>query len=173
MRIALGADHRGARTVEQVASLLRGDGHTVWVWPAGQPGQSSDYPDAAWHVGRRVAAGEADAGVLICGTGIGMSIAANKIPGVRAALAHDELTAQMSRGHNNANVLCLSADLLGQRLIEAIVRVWVETPFEGGRHERRVAKIGLIEHGSDPAGMGQPSQGAPGGASKGGARVAS
>jgi ribose 5-phosphate isomerase B len=79
-----------------------------------------------------------------------MSIAANKVKGVRAAVVHDELTAQISRSHNDANVLCLSADLLGQRLIEGIVEVWIKTPFEGGRHARRVGKIKAIEDGKDP-----------------------
>ena len=109
-----------------------------------------DYPEPAWHVGKAVASGKADMGLLICGTGIGMSIAANKVKGVRAAVAHDELTAQISRSHNDANVLCLSADLLGQRLIENIVEVWLKTPFEGGRHARRLHKITAIEEGKDP-----------------------
>ena len=101
-------------------------------------------------MGKAVAEGRADLGLLICGTGIGMSIAANKIPGVRAAVVHDELTAQISRSHNDANVLCLSADLLGHRLIEQIVETWIKTPFEGGRHARRVHKIEAIERGEDP-----------------------
>jgi ribose 5-phosphate isomerase B len=89
--------------------------------------------------------------VLICGTGVGMAIAANKVKGVRAAVVHDELTAEISRSHNDANVLCMSADLLGQRLIEKIVDVWIATPFAGGRHARRVHKIEAIERGDDPA----------------------
>ncbi|RMD62319.1 MAG: RpiB/LacA/LacB family sugar-phosphate isomerase, partial [Planctomycetota bacterium] len=92
----------------------------------------------------------ADRGVLICGSGIGMCIAANKVKGVRAALVSDELSAEMSRRHNDANVLCLAADLLGDRLIERIVEIWLATPFEGGRHARRVAKIAAIERGEDP-----------------------
>jgi ribose 5-phosphate isomerase B len=109
-----------------------------------------DYPEPAWHVARAVAGGQADMGLLICGTGIGMSIAANKVKGARAAVVHDELTAQISRSHNDSNVLCLSADLLGQRLIENIVEAWLKTPFQGGRHERRVRKIKAIEEGKDP-----------------------
>jgi len=101
-------------------------------------------------VGKAIATGDAERGVLICGTGIGMCIAANKVKGVRAALAHDELTAQISRTHNDANVLCLSADLLGQRLIEKIVESWLATPFQGGRHERRLKEIAAIEEGKDP-----------------------
>lgn len=151
MNIAIGADHRGEKTIEPLNLLLQTEGHDVWLAPACPVGQSCDYPDRAWQICHRVASGQADRGILICGSGIGMSIAANKIDGVRAALVHDELTAQMSRGHNDANVLCLSADLLGQRLIESIVRVWLSTPFDGGRHDRRVRKIALIEQGVDPS----------------------
>jgi len=148
MRIAMSADHRGAAAARQVADRLRGEGHQIELVDAG--GQMVDYPEPAWQVGKAVADGKADVGLLICGTGIGMSIAANKVKGVRAAVAHDELTAQISRSHNDANVLCLSADLLGQRLIENIVDVWLKTPFEGGRHARRLHKITAIEDGKDP-----------------------
>ena len=104
-------------------------------------------------LGHAIASGQADRGILLCGSGIGMSIAANKVKGVRAALVHDELTAEMSRSHNDANVVCMSADLLGQKLIEKIVEIWLTTPFQGGRHERRVKKIHAIENGVDPASM--------------------
>src|SRR4030095_10799557 len=116
-------------------------------------GAAVDYPEPAYLVARTIADGKAELGLLICGTGVGMSIAANKVRGVRAAVVHDELTAQISRSHNDANVLCLSADLLGQRLIEGIVDVWIKTPFEGGRHARRVNKIKAIEEGKDPTGI--------------------
>lgn len=149
MRIAMSADHRGAAAAKQVADRLKGEGHTIEL-VGDVAGQVVDYPEPAWQVGKAVADGKADLGLLICGTGIGMSIAANKVKGVRAAVAHDELTAQISRSHNNANVLCLSADLLGQRLIENIVEVWLKTPFEGGRHARRLHKITAIEDGKDP-----------------------
>ena len=89
--------------------------------------------------------GEADRGILICGTGLGMCIAANKFHGVRAAPCHDDLTAEMSRRHNDSNVLCLSADLLGERLIGRMIELWLATPFEGGRHARRVEKIAALE----------------------------
>lgn len=149
MRIAMSADHRGAAAARQVAERLRSQGHTIEI--VGElGGQVVDYPEPAWQVGKAVADGRADMGLLICGTGIGMSIAANKVKGVRAAVAHDELTAQISRSHNDSNVLCLSADLLGQRLIENIVEVWLKTPFEGGRHARRLNKIIAIEEGKDP-----------------------
>src|SRR5439155_8891359 len=113
------------------------------------PGSSDsvDYPDFAYEVAGAVSARRVDRGVLICGTGIGMCISANKVRGVRAAPCHDSITAEMSRRHNDANVLCLSADLLGPDLIERMVRIWLETPFEGGRHARRVEKIQRYEAG--------------------------
>lgn len=152
MKLSLGADHRGATALKQLADRLRGQGHQVEV--IGATGSDPvDYPDAAFAVGRRVQSGAAERGILICGTGLGMCIAANKLDGVRAVVVHDELTAQLSRGHNDANVLCMSGDLLGQRLIEKITDVWLATPFEGGRHERRVKKISMIESGQDPAKM--------------------
>lgn len=151
MRIAISADHRGAQAVDQVAAKLRKDGHDAAVHGNCGAGTVCDYPDNAYIVAKAVSEGRADVGILVCGSGIGMSIAANKLAGVRAALVHDELTAQIARSHNNANVLCLSADLLGQRLIEKIVDVFIQTPFEGGRHARRVGKISLIEQGKDPS----------------------
>lgn len=150
MKIALSADHRGYAAVDALADKLRREGHEVQTFGDSSAGVS-DYPERAFLVGRAVAGGQADVGVLVCGTGIGMSIAANKIKGVRAAVVHDELTAQLSRSHNNANVVCLSADLLGQRLIEKIVGVWLATEFEGGRHTRRIRKIAAIENGQDPS----------------------
>lgn len=150
MKIVMGADHRGATAVQTVAEKLKRDGHDVRILGVCD-GRTCDYPDNAYLVGKAIAAGEADFGILICGTGVGMAIASNKIPGVRAAVVHDELTAQISRSHNNANVLCLSGDLLGVRLIEKIVDQWLRTPFEGGRHARRVNKIALIEQGIDPS----------------------
>ncbi len=104
-----------------------------------------DYPDVAAAVAQAVSRGEADRGILICGTGIGMSIAANKFRGVRAAVCYNEVAAEMSRRHNDANVLCLSGEFLGVQATESLVRIWLETPYEGGRHARRVAKISEIE----------------------------
>jgi len=150
MKIALSADHRGAGAARQLADRLRSSGHEVEVM-GNLTGDSTDYPIQAYLVGRSVTEGRSHRGVLVCGTGLGMCIAANKVKGVRAALAHDELTAQISRTHNDANVLCLSADLLGQRLIEKIVEVWVGTEFSGGRHARRLKEIEAIEEGRDPA----------------------
>ena len=94
---------------------------------------------------RRVSNGDVDRGILICGTGLGMAIAANKFPGVRAAPCHDDLTAELSRRHNDLNVLCLSGDMLGERLVDRLVEIWLNTPFEGGRHARRVRKIDQLE----------------------------
>ena len=107
--------------------------------------RSVDYPDYAAQVSEAVSAGRAARGVLLCGTGIGMSITANKFPGVRAALVHDVTTARMSRLHNDANVLVLGGGLLGERLLRDIVEVWFATEFEGGRHQRRLDKITAVE----------------------------
>jgi ribose 5-phosphate isomerase B len=150
MRIALGSDHRGSSAIKQLADTLDREGHKVQIM-GGQSDAATDYPEPAFAVGKAIADKGADLGILICGTGIGMSIAANKVKGVRAAVAHDELTAQLSRSHNDANILCLSADLLGQRLIEKIVATWIATEFGGGRHARRIHKIEAIEQGKDPS----------------------
>jgi len=144
MKIAISSDHRGRDAVRHLADRLRDAGHNVTSLVGDDDGPS-DYPDKAAQVGRSVSSGQTEAGILICGTGIGMSIAANKVPGIRAAAVHDELTARLSRSHNNANVLCVSADLLGERKIDEIVDTWLRTDFEGGRHERRVEKIGKLE----------------------------
>lgn len=145
MRIALGADHRGCSVARHLARTLEKAGHEVIV-PTELSEESVDYPDYAAAVGRAVVSGQADRGVLACGSGIGMSIAANKVRGVRAALVHDELSAQRSRAHNNANVLCLAADLDSPAMMDRLVSVWLETDFEGGRHQRRVEKIAAIEN---------------------------
>lgn len=150
MNIGIGADHRGANTARLLADRLKSLGHEVRLYSP-LTGDTSDYPIPAYSVGTAVAEHQVERGVLICGTGIGMCIAANKVHGVRAAVVHDELTAEISRTHNDANILCLSADLLGQRLIESIAERWLTTPFQGGRHERRLAEIKLIEEGKDPA----------------------
>ncbi len=153
MKLAVGADHRGTEAVTRILQHLRDLGHEVEVL-ADLNASCIDYPDSAWRVGKAVADGRVDRGVLICGTGIGMSMAANKVPGVRAALVHDELTAEMSRAHNDANVLCVPADLVGQKLIERIVDIWLTAEFVGGRHARRVRKIAAIEAGQEPSTIG-------------------
>jgi ribose 5-phosphate isomerase B len=144
MKIAVGSDHRGFDVKRRVVTLLQQMGHEPEdVGAAGK--ESVDYPDFAFLVAKAVSEGRADRGILVCGSGIGMCIAANKVKGVRAAPCHDNITAEMSRRHNDANVLCLSADLLGGELIERMIRIWLDTPFEGGRHARRVEKITQIE----------------------------
>jgi len=148
--IAIGSDHRGAAAASQILETIKNLGHNGFIVDACDD-QPCDYPEKAWQVGHEVTSNNADRAVLICGTGIGMSIAANKINGLRAALVHDELTAQLSRSHNDANVLCLSADLLGARLMDKIVEVWIKTPFDGGRHQRRIEKITEIEQGHNPS----------------------
>jgi ribose 5-phosphate isomerase B len=144
MQVAVGSDHRGYRLKERIVGLLRSQGHHVEdVGPVGDG--CVDYPDFASAVAEKVSRREVERGILICGTGIGMAIVANKYRGVRAAPCHDELTAEMSRRHNDVNVLCLSADMLGERLVDRLVVTWIKTEFEGGRHARRVDKIDHIE----------------------------
>jgi ribose 5-phosphate isomerase B len=150
MRIAIGNDHRGAPVARALEQQLVAEGHEI-IAMGDTNGTQCDYPDSAWRVTQAIRRGEADRGILICGTGIGMAIAANKVEGIRAALALDELSAQLSRSHNDANVLCMSADLLGQTLVKRIVDVWMKTDYEGGRHARRLAKISRIERGEDPS----------------------
>jgi ribose 5-phosphate isomerase B len=155
LRIALAADHRGHRVKERVAIQLAERDCEVLDMGTNSA-RSCDYPDLAFPAAKAVAEGRADRAILVCGSGIGMTICANKVPGIRAALCHDELTAQMSRRHNNANVLCLASDVLGEELIRRIITSWLETDFEGGgRHERRVRKITWIEHGKDPSGYNE------------------
>jgi ribose 5-phosphate isomerase B len=145
MRIAVGSDHRGFVIKQKIIELLRRlEQEVIDAGPANQ--ESVDYPDVASVVAQKVSKKEVDRGILICGTGIGMSIAANKFTGVRAAPCHDDLTAEMSRRHNDLNVLCLSADMLGERLIDRMVEIWIKTEFEGGRHARRIEKIGELEN---------------------------
>jgi ribose 5-phosphate isomerase B len=144
MKIVIGSDHRGVEIKRRLVDVIRSMGHDLLDIGA-QEAESVDYPDYANEVGKRVGKGEMDRGILICGTGIGMSMAANKVRGVRAAACQDLLTAEMSRRHNDANVLCLSADLLGEDQMAQMIRIWLETPFEGGRHARRVEKITRIE----------------------------
>ena len=145
MRIAVGSDHRGFAIRSKVIELLQRLGHEVEDVGTFTP-DAVDYPDIASLVAPKVSRGEVDRGILVCGTGLGMCIAANKFSGVRAAPCHDDLTAEMSRRHNDTNILCLSADLLGERLIDRMIELWLSTSFEGGRHARRVAKITELEH---------------------------
>ncbi len=144
MRIAIASDHRGYHLKEKLASLLQSKGHEV-IDEGTSITESVDYPDFAALVARKVSDQSAERGILICGTGIGMAVTANKFPGVRAAPCTDEVTAEISRRHNDLNVLCLSADMLSPRSVERMVDLWLKTEFEGGRHSRRVEKIHEIE----------------------------
>jgi ribose 5-phosphate isomerase B len=149
MKITLGSDHRGVHAKARLVQILAQLGHTVSD-EGTHDTTSIDYPDVAAQVSRKVSQGEMDRGILICGTGIGMCITANKFPHVRAATCHDEVTVDLCRRHNDVNVLCLSADALNDSRMERLVRLWLETPFEGGRHSRRVEKIGEIERAELP-----------------------
>ena len=144
MRIAIGSDHRGVHIKAKLVANLQSAGHDVC--DVGAHGdQSVDYPDFAQMVCNRLANKESDRGILMCGTGIGMAITANKFPGIRAANCFDEVMAEMCRRHNDVNVLCLPGDLIGNRPIDDLVRIWLTTEFEAGRHARRVSKIADIE----------------------------
>jgi len=145
MRIAVGSDHRGVEMRRKILAFLAGLGQEAIDVGTEESGPV-DYPDIAAAVAGLVSRGEVDRGILICGSGLGMCIAANKFPGVRAAPCHDDLTAEMSRRHNDLNVLCLSGDILGERLVDRMVAIWLKTDFEGGRHARRVQKITALEH---------------------------
>lgn len=144
MKIAVASDHRGFVVKGKILTMIADLGHEAVDFGTDSP-ESVDYPDFAEKAARAVSEKRADRGILICGTGMGMCITANKLPGVRAATCHDDLTAEMSRRHNDANVLCLSADLLGDRLVNRMVEIWLRTEFEGGRHARRIEKIARIE----------------------------
>lgn len=150
MKIAVANDHRGVKAVEQVKAIIAQLNHEC-VDMGSSDETPVDYPDAAFRAARAVAEANVDRAILVCGTGIGMSIAANKVDGVRAALCYDELNARISRQHNDANVLCLSGDLLGSNALRSVVEIWLETDFAGGRHQRRVNKITAIEQGKDPS----------------------
>ena len=149
MKIAIGSDHRGFEAKEQIKAIITELGHEYIDFGVGS-NSPVDYPDVAYVVARAVSKGQAERGILACATGIGMCIAANKIKKIKAALCHDELSATISRDHNDANVLCLSGDQIGDVLLRKIVEVWLDTEFSGGRHLRRVKKIDAIEEGKDP-----------------------
>jgi len=153
MKVAVGSDHRGFDTKQQIKAIATELGHECIDVGTGDS-NPVDYPDLAYLAARAVSANEVDRAILVCATGIGMSMAANKVDGIRAALCHDELSAQISRDHNDANVLCLSADQMGAVLLRKMVEVWLNTEFSGGRHERRVRKIQAIEEGRDPREIG-------------------
>jgi ribose 5-phosphate isomerase B len=143
-RIAIGADHAGYELKEHLVRTLKDLGHEVEDFGTASA-ETVDYPPICAAVGRAVARGEADRGIVLGGSGQGEQIAANKVPGVRAALCHDILLARLSRQHNDANVLAMGGRFVAPALADEIVQVWLATEFDGGRHERRVAQIGEIE----------------------------
>jgi ribose 5-phosphate isomerase B len=142
--IAIGCDHAGVQLKATIKELLASRGLDVKDFGTNDEA-SVDYPDYAEMVGGAVVRGEAERGILICGTGVGISISANKIEGVRAALCADTFTARMSREHNDANVLCLGARVLGAGLALDVVAAWLDAEFAGGRHQRRIDKISALD----------------------------
>ena len=145
MQIALGSDHAGRLLRAEIAKHLGKSGHTV-LDVGTYTAESVDYPHYAVLVAQKITAGEALLGIAICGTGLGVSMAANRIAGVRAALCTDEFTARMSRAHNNANVLCMGERVVGVGLACSIVDTFLATQFEGGRHARRVDQLTALEN---------------------------
>ena len=149
MKILVACDHRGVKASKQVKAMIAQLNHECVDFGCDNE-QPVDYPDIAYLAAKAIAEQQADRAILICGTGIGMSITANKVKGIRAALCFDELNAKISRQHNDANILCLSGDLLGDSALRKIVETWLSTAFVGGRHQRRVNKIRAIEEGRNP-----------------------
>lgn len=142
--IALASDHGGLRLKQAICQLLKQ--RDIEFFDFGVADESSvDYPDYALKVAEAIAAGKNERGILICGTGIGMSIAANKVKGIRAALVHDEFTARMSKEHNNANILVLGGRVLDEKTATRLVEIWLDSCYEGGRHQGRLDKIHQIE----------------------------
>ena len=149
MRIAIGCDHRGLNLKKTITELLSGLGHDCEDYGCYDT-SPVDYPDIAFKATESLVQGKADHAILICGTGIGMSIAANKVPGVRAARCQDTFSAKRSRAHNDANVLCLGEEIVGEGLAKDIVTTYLATDFEGDRHARRLDKIRALEAGKLP-----------------------
>ena len=146
MKLAIGNDHAGVEMKNQIMAFLREKGYEVINIGNDDPtDRGDDYPIYGYGVARLVAAGEADLGICICGTGVGISLAANKVPGIRACVCSDPYTAQLSRRHNNTNVLAFGARVVGIELAKMIVSQWLEASFEGGRHQRRIDMITEIE----------------------------
>tara|TARA_R110000824_G_scaffold306044_1_gene493728 strand:- start:402 stop:839 length:438 start_codon:yes stop_codon:yes gene_type:complete len=144
MRITIASDHRGFKLKERIFLQLANLGHSVSN--AGPFTEDSvDYPDFAAVVATEISDGRADRGILVCGTGIGMAITANKFPSIRAASCMNELSAKLSRQHNDLNVLCIGADLLSVTEVDKIVKIWIETKFQGDRHQRRINRIHQYE----------------------------
>ena len=151
LRISIASDHRGIHIKARLVQTLTASGFTV-LDEGTDSEQSVDYPDFARIVANKVSQGEVDRGILICGTGIGMSIAANKFAGVRAASCYDEVMVEMSRRHNDVNILCVPGDMIGHRPIDELVLMWLNTDFDGGRHVQRIQKITELEVRGDSPG---------------------
>ncbi|GHT21890.1 ribose 5-phosphate isomerase B [Planctomycetales bacterium] len=145
MEILLASDHRGINVRALILDYLLEQRQCSVLMINDEFPENADYPDIAARVARSVSGGEAERGILICGTGIGMAVVANKFPGIRAASCHNAVVAELSRKHNDSNVLCLSGDLLDERSSIEIVTAWLKTPFESGRHSHRLEKIARIE----------------------------
>ncbi|MBT2723301.1 ribose 5-phosphate isomerase B [Bacillus sp. ISL-46] len=144
MKVAIASDHGGINIREEIISLMK-EMNIEYVDLGCECSSSVDFPDYAIPVAKKVATGEVDRGILICGTGIGMSIAANKVKGIRCALVHDTFSAKATREHNDTNILAMGERVIGPGLARDIARIWLTTPFEGGRHEYRVNKIAIYE----------------------------
>jgi ribose 5-phosphate isomerase B len=144
MRLAIAADHAGFVLKERLRRRLEQDGHEVLDFGATSD-QSCDYPDFAQAVGREVAQGRSDRGLLVCSTGVGMAIAANKVAGIRAAQAESDEEVRLTREHNDANILTLGAKFIDEERAMELIRIFLDTEFQGGRHSRRIAKIALLE----------------------------
>jgi ribose-5-phosphate isomerase (EC 5.3.1.6) len=144
VKVVLASDHRGYQLKESLKKFLE-EMKIEFLDVGAFSADSVDYPDFAILAAEKVSRGDYDRGILICGSGIGMCIVANKFPGVRAALCHDVFTAEMSRKHNDSNMLGMGADVINEELARKILHVWLETKFEGGRHFRRIQKISEIE----------------------------
>ena len=144
LKIAIASDHRGLKIKNRLIQSLQASGYQL-LDQGTDSDQPVDYPDCARIVAEKVSKGEAERGILICGTGIGMSIAANKFEGVRAASCYDEVMVEMSRRHNDVNILCLPGDLIGDRSVDDLVKMWLKTEFDGGRHLQRIEKITELE----------------------------
>ncbi len=144
MKVAIGCDHAGVSLKNEILPVLK-ELAVEWKDFGTTTEESVDYPDFGERVSEEVSKNNVERGILICGTGIGMSIVANKFPGIRAALCHDSYSAEMSRLHNDANLLVLPGKIIGKETAKEIVRIWFTTPFEGGRHQKRLDKIKAIE----------------------------
>lgn len=144
MKIAIGNDHGGLNLKEAVIETLRAEGAEVLNFGTDTP-DSVDYPDYSVQVAEAVASGEADAGVLLCGTGIGISIAANKVKGIRCAVVVNEFTAEATKEHNNANIIAMGGRVISPEMAARCTKIWLKTKFAGGRHQNRIDKISKIE----------------------------